>query len=247
MYSRRVIWGVVAAIAVGVMAVSAHVVVRAAPTSTSENYQMTEMQFGGGSTLESCSGEYCAQATIGDMAAGESSNESTAATFGSNTPDQPLLEVIVDPGVTDFGVMETTKTSSKTMVVRVRNYMSDGYMLQIVGEPPKYGDHALATPKTPTPSTPGREQFAINVAANTTPAIGANPVQVPSSDMSFGYAEENYATANRFMYKSGDVVARSDSSSGRTDYTISMIVNVSADTPAGHYSGDYSAIVIPVY
>lgn len=247
MQNKRAVGGLVAAIAVGVLAVGGHVAAQSAPAAVSENYQMTEMQFGGGSTLESCSGEYCAQATIGDMMAGESNSENTTATFGSNTPDQPLLEVIVDPGVTDFGVLETTKTASKTMVVRVRNYLSDGYMLQIVGEPPKTNGHTLATPKTPTASTPGTEQFAINVAANTTPAVGANPVHVPSGEMSFGYAEENYATSNRFMYRSGDVVARSDTASGRTDYTVSMIVNISNKTPAGHFSGDYSAIVIPIY
>lgn len=247
MHSKRIMGSLVAAVAVGLATVGSYATAQSAPASVSENYQMTEMQFGGGSTLESCSGEYCAQATIGDMTAGESSSENTSAIFGSNTPDQPLLEVIVDPGVTDFGVLETTKTSHKTMVVRVRSHMSDGYMLQLVGEPPTAGDHTLATPKSPTASQPGTEQFAINVAANTTPAIGANPVQVPSGEMSFGYAEENYATPNQFMYRSGDVVARSDTASGRTDYTISMIVNISSKTPAGHFNGDYSAVVIPIY
>lgn len=247
MQSNKIIGGFITAVAIVVLAAGGYAWAQPAPASVSENYQMTEMQFGGGSTLESCSGEYCAQATIGDLSVGESSNENTAATFGSNAPEHPLLEVIVDPGVTDFGVLETTKTATKTMVVRIKSYMSDGYMLQIVGDPPKTAGHTMATPKSPTTSKPGTEQFAINVAANTTPAIGANPVQVPSGEMSFGYVEEEYATPNRFMYRSGDVVARSDTESGRTDYTVSMIVNISNKTPAGHFSGDYSAIVTPVY
>ena len=48
-----------------------------------------------------------------------------------------------------------------------------------------------------------------------------------------------------FKYANGDAVARSTVETGRTDYTISMVINVSSATPAGHYSADYSAIVVP--
>ena len=219
-----------------------------AQTSSSANYQATETQFSSGATLESCSVQYCAKATIGDMAAGgKSAAGSTSAQFGTETPEEPLLEVIVDPGQSDLGELTTDKTSSKTMTVRIRNYLSGGYTLQIVGGAPKYGNHTLATPSSPTASKPGTEQFAINAAANTAPNIGAAPLQVPSNQTSFGKVEDNYKTPNLFKYLSGEVVGRSLTESGRTDYTISMIVNVSNSTPAGHYSGDFSAVVIPVY
>lgn len=230
-----------------VLAVGGTPAVHAATTSVSPNYQMTEAQFGGGSTLESCSGNYCARASIGDVAAGSSQGASTAATFGAVTPDEPLLEVIVEQGESHLGYLSTEETATKTMTVKVRSYLSNGYMLQMVGAPPKYGNHTLATPDTPTASRPGTEQFAINVAANTTPNVGASPVQVPSGDMSFGAATDKYKTPNRFMYASGDVVAESTRESGRTDYTVSMIINISSNTPAGHFSGDFSAVVIPVF
>jgi hypothetical protein len=70
---------------------------------------------------------------------------------------------------------------------------------------------------------------------------------VPSTQTSFGQAADDYAVPNLFKYVSGDVVAYSDSESGRTDYTISMIVNVAGSTPAGQFTGEYSAVVIPVY
>lgn len=217
-------------------------------TSNSTNYQMSEMQFGGGSTLESCSDKYCARASIGDMAAGESKSTRNSATFGSiANEEEPLLEVIVDPGESNLGNLSTEETATKTMTVRIRNYLSDGYMLQIIGDAPKYDGHALNTPSTPTAATPGKEQFAINAAVNTEPNVGAAPLQIPSDQMSFGFVEEDYATPNLFKFTSGDVVARSLSESGRTDYTISMIVNISSSTPAGHYTGDFSAVVIPVF
>lgn len=219
-----------------------------AETSSSDSYQMTEMQFGGGSTIESCSESYCAQASIGDLSAGESQSPGgSSASFGSLTPDEPSLDVIVDPGESDLGLLDTENTASKTSVVRVRSYLSNGYELQITGEPPKYSNHTLDTPSSPTEAEPGTEQFGVNAVANTTPNIGADPVQVPSDEFAFGEVLDGYATPNLFQYTSGDTIARSESESGRTDYTISMIVNVSKQTPAGHFTSDFSVVVVPVY
>jgi len=183
------------------------------------------------------------------MTAETGKSATSTAKFGSisATDSDPLLEVIVDSGASNLGTLTTESTAYKSMTVRVRTYLSDGYVLQIVGNPPKYGDHTLATPTTPTSALPGTEQFGINATTNTTPNVGADPLQVPSSQTSFGVVNDNYKLANKFQYISGDEVARSESESGRTDYTISMIVNVSNSTPAGHYTGDFSAVVIPVY
>lgn len=219
----------------------------AAETAKSDHYQTTDTEFGSISNTQNCSTQYCAQASIGDMTAGDSASTVSSAKFGSVTSADPLLEVIVDPGQSDLGTLTTERTATKTMTVKIRSYLSDGYMLQIVGDSPKYGGHKLATPTTPTASAPGTEQFAINAAANTTPNIGAGPVQVPSDQFSFGAVNDDYKLPNLFKYISGDVVAHSSVESGQTDYTISMIINISNATPAGHFSGDFSAVVIPVY
>lgn len=249
MRTRKLVRGGIGAWLMAALLICGAPDVYAAVVSESENYQMTEMEFGGASQLESCSAEYCAQASLGDIATGEatSSGGNTSADFGSQTPGEPTLEVIVDPGESNLGILETTETKTKTTVVRVQSYLSDGYMLQVTGDPPKYGNHTLATPNTPTASDPGTEQFGINVVANPVLGVGENPVQVPSGEFSFGEVEDDYSTPERFMYNSGDVVASSVAESGRTDYTISFIVNVSNKTPAGRFEGDFSAVVIPQY
>lgn len=218
-----------------------------AVTSSSSNYQLSETQFNAGSLQETCSDQFCARTSIGSLAVGDSEGSTSTATFGPVTPDEPMLEVIVDPGESNLGILDTEHTASKSSVVRIRNYLSNGYTLQIMGDPPQYGGHMLNTPSSPTAAAPGTEQFAINAADNTTPNIGTGPVQVPSGGFSFGYVTDDYDTPDIFKYTSGDVVGRSDSSSGRTDFTISMIVNISISTPSGRYTGDYSAVVIPVY
>lgn len=214
-----------------------------AEVSTSPNYQLSETQFNSGASLNSCSNGYCAQVAIGSVG---NSGTSTAQ-FGPITPDLPSLDVIVDPGVSNLGVLTPETTGTKTMIVRVRSYLSNGYTLQINGTPPKTSSYALQTPTTPTVSTPGTEQFGINVVDNSTPDIGTQLVQVPDATTSFGQLMPNYNQPNKFMYSSGDVVAFSSKASGRTDYTVSMIVNISSKTPAGQFSGEYSAIVIPLY
>jgi len=214
-------------------------------TSSSNNYQMTETQFG--STQKSCSGQYCAQASIGEATDGKASNNSSVE-FEDITNNEPFLDMIVEPGDSNLGVLSTERTATKTTSIKIRSYLiSGGYSLQIIGTPPKFNGHTLNTPNIPTNSVPGTEMFGINVVANTTPVVGANPVQVPADQQVFGVANDNYKTSNKFMYQSEDVIARGQTDSGRTDYTISMVVNISSTTPAGKYTGDFTAMLIPAY
>jgi hypothetical protein len=219
-----------------------------AQSANSSHYSVSETEFGAGSTAQTCSSAYCSTASIGGLTGSSSSTSANySASFGPITGSDPMLEVIVNPGTSDLGNFDSSHTSTTTTIVKIRNYLSSGYVLQIMGDPPKYGNHTLNTPTTPTASSPGTEQFGINLAANTTPSVGATPVQVPSGSFSFGVVNTGYDTANQFKYVNGDTIAHSPSQSGETDYTISMIVNISSLTPAGHYSGDFSAVVIPVY
>ena len=217
--------------------------------SSSENYQVIEPEFGVGASLDSCSGSYCAKATIGSLTGDEASSQNYTSSFGPvATGGEPMLDVLVEPGISQLGELATTKTSFKTMAIKVRSYLSGGYMLQIYGDPPSYQDHSLATTSSPAVSIPGVEQFGINVAANTIPeSFGAQPAHLPSNEDASSLAEENYKTPNRFMYQSGDVLAITRSESSEVHYTVSMVVNVAGSTPAGHYSGDYSAIITPVF
>jgi hypothetical protein len=249
MIKKRASHVTVAVLAAGVLSLASFQWV-AAETIKSDNYEVSEPQFSAGAETEVCSesGEYCAQASIGDLSGGEQSSGSYSARFEPIAEDsEPLLEVIVEPGAANLGVLATDRTATKTTVVKVRNYKSDGYTLHMSGPVPVYKDHFLATPTTPTASQMGTEQFGINVVKNTTPVVGENPLQVPSGGISFGVAEPGYDTPNLFQYEDGGVLARSERETGQTEYTISMIVNISGNTPAGHFTSDFSVIVVPVF
>jgi hypothetical protein len=223
----------------------------AGPTqSSSNNYSISEVQIGGnGSAQNDCSGSYCAQESVGDTVVGGASSANYSAQFGSDTSDKPLLEVIVDGGNQSLGTLDPSTTATASFGIKVRSYLSSGYAIYVSGTPPSQGEHTLKALDTSCPCTsqPGTEQFGINLVANNAPNVGLDPVQVPSGTFSFGEVEANYGQSNLFKYNNGDIVAGSTVSTGETDYTLSMVVNISNATPAGHYTSDFSAVVVPTY
>lgn len=216
-----------------------------ATTATSPNFEASETEFGAGAALNSCSGQYCAQASIGAIG-GESSSQNFTASFSTTDDDEePLLELIIEPGKSNLGKLDIDRTATRTMLLHVNSHNAGGYIVQVTGAPPKYNDYSLATPIESIASLQGTEQFGINVVANTSPEVGANPVMLPDETPLTGVVLPKYDMPNKFSYVDGDIVARADMQSSKIRYTISMIVNVSGNTPAGHYSGDFSALVTP--
>lgn len=218
-----------------------------AQTSSSSNYMITETQLGqGGSNVESCSGQYCAKASIGNGTSGPSSSPG-AVQFSPPEDDNPRLEVIVEPGQSNLGIISDTATATKTTMIKINNYLVGGYTVQIFGDPPSANGHTIAPMTTKGVSDPGTEQFGINLAANSAPNIGADPLQVPTNTTIFGIATDDYDDANQFKYVSGEVVAQSDAESGRTDFTLTFIFNISPVTPAAQYNGEYTAVIMPAF
>jgi hypothetical protein len=218
-----------------------------AQSATSTNYKVSQTQFGTGSSLSDCSANYCGRVSIGDTASGSGTSTNFRAQFGADTSSVPLLEVITTGGSNNLGTLTTASTATITESIKIRSYLSNGYTVQMEGTPPSQGVHQLDSLTAPTTSQPGIEQFGINLVANTTPNIGANPVEVPSTATSFGQPTTDYDEPNYFKYVEGDTIASSPTSSGETDYTLSMIFNVSNVTPGGNYTNNYSIVVLPVY
>ena len=220
----------------------------AAAQSASPGYRVDEVFFGSGGELEACSesGEYCARQSAGELAVGSTSSGAYSAQVGFNSTDEPLLEVAVN-GMVNFGVLEFDQTRSGSANVQVRTYLASGYTMVINGASPTNGGHALATPAVPTASQTGTEQFGLNLRANTTPVVGADPVQVPDDTFSFGVPSASYNIPNYFMYQSGDTVAYSNRSSGQTSYTLSMIANSSELTPGGIYATTLNVVVTATF
>lgn len=217
-----------------------------AETSESSSYQATDLQFGAVSD-ESCSDAYCAETTLGEAIIGDSANDVMSAQFGDSTDDDPRLEVIVANGDSKMGVLATDRTATKLMLVRVRGHHMDGYTVTLEGEPPKAGQHVLKAPDSPTSSKSGKEQFAVNLVKNSSPKVGRDPERRGSDDSQLSAVLDDYRTPDKFMYKTGETVIDSSVGTARVDYVVSMIVNISSDTPPGQYAGVITAVVTPYY
>ncbi|MDX2776456.1 hypothetical protein PV379_03760 [Streptomyces caniscabiei] len=219
-----------------------------AQSLSSPNYIIEEDFVGGGGTVDSSSPNYRSQDSIGAPAVGDSESANNKTQSGATTTDDPMLEFSVSTTNLSLGSLLPSLTRTGTSSFSVRNYTSSGYVVQVLGSPPTNGSHALAAMTSPAASATGTEQFGINLVANSSPvALGADPAQVPNGDFSYGIAASGYDTANAFKYASGDVIARANESSGRTDYTISYIANISNATPGGVYVGTQTLVCTGTY
>jgi hypothetical protein len=217
---------------------------------TSPSYKVQETFFGTGGNLENTSTNYKAKTSVGELGVGNISSPNFQAYAGFNTSDRIVLEVIVNGGTFDMGTLTTAQAKAQSTTFSVKDYLSSGYTVQVVGSPPKNSNYTLAAMTTAAASSPGTEQFGINLAANNLPSVGpfgAVPTQVPDNTFGFGYAVSPYDTSNLFKYVSGDTVAQSDKSSGATSYTISMIANINRTTIGGAFATSLYIRAVPTY
>ncbi|HMS23382.1 MAG TPA: hypothetical protein PKB09_01065 [Candidatus Saccharibacteria bacterium] len=223
-----------------------------AQTSSSPNYQIEESFIGPGGELESSSPNF--RTAPGGQSIGNSggvgdseSSPNYRTQSGATTTSDPSLACITNTSSLDFGALSSSVVSTATATFSVLNYTSYGYIVQVIGAPPASGAHTLTNLTANAASAPGTEQFGINLADNTTPNIGLNPVQNPDNTFSFGEAAPNYDSPDSFRYNNGETVARSVKTSGETNYTMSYIINVATTTPGGSYSGNQTLVCTGTY
>lgn len=218
--------------------------------SSSTNYKVEESFFGTGGELDATSPNYRAKQSAGETVVGNSASANYQFQGGFNTTDKPLLEVAVNGGTYDMGILDYGSTGAVMASFTVRNYLSSGYVVILTGDAPSISTpvpHTLTPMSTAATSQPGTEQFGVNLVANGNPSIGSNVAQVPDNTYSFGTPVTGYDTANYFKFVSGDTIAMSPKSSGQTNYALSIIANTSRSTPAGQYGGHLNIQVVPTF
>lgn len=211
----------------------------------STNYTLREGNIGSGSLNQSSSSNYSITDNVGDLGVGNSSSANYNLSAGSKTPVDPNLSFAITSGAINFPPFSASGASMTTSTFKVLNYTSYGYVVQIEGTAPTNDGHTIPALTSTSGSTPGTEQFGINMVANTSPSnIGSNP---DNGGYGFGIASPNYSTPNQFRFVSGESIASAPKSSGETNYTISYMVNVAGLTPGGQYKSDITLIVVGTY
>lgn len=213
----------------------------------SSNYTLSEARFSGGMSARGCSTNFCARTSLGELTVGETESANYRASFAPEEPEMPLLQVITELGDKNFGVLDPLKTSMATTKVMIRNHLTEGYTVHLTGEVPNNGSHSLHASELAEESKPGTELFGVNMAANDEMKLGANPTYNPAENSLLAKITGNYNQAGKFAYRPEAIMADNRSGSGQTDYTLSMVINVSNMTPKGEYATSLSVVVIPVF
>ncbi len=217
--------------------------------SSSSNYEINEYFLGPGGELDLSSASYSARATLGDLATGNLTGTNYQLYGGFTTTDVPYLEFVINGTTIDMGVLNSSTTGTGNATFSVRTYLAEGYVVHADGSLPtnESGD-TIDGMTIKGASSQGEEQWGINLAANTTPAVfGAVPQQVPDASFSFGQVDNEYDDDGQFKYSATDTVAYSNSSSGETIYTVSYLMNVSPITEAGLYTANQTFVVTSTY
>jgi len=203
-----------------------------------------------------------AGSSLGEAAVGNSSSTSYQTNSGINTSKSPTLTVTVSATPASLGPLSISAARTATATFTVKNYTTNGYVVQIVGAPPTNSGHPLTAMTTTSygdASVNGSEQFGLNLVANTSPGVvGSNPAQFPDPTFGFGVAGDGlggttygvnkpYTVDGRYRFVSGEVVASAPKSSGETDYTITFLANMSNVTPGGQYSGNLAIVATGTY
>ena len=227
-----------------------------AAQSSSPNYEVNEVQFGPGGLLKGSSPNYQAQESLGSNVVGNATSPNYGVAGGFLTPNEPYLQMSTGGTNLDLGTLSSASASYGTTTFSVRTYIDSGYVVMSMSNPPTQEEGAaLKALTSPTASSPGSEQFGINLVQNltscTNPApanFGANPVPVPNSSFATGQAASGYNTCGLYKYHAGDVIAQSSGKGwGETDFTISYLININSLSKAGHYSMVQDLVAVPTY
>jgi hypothetical protein len=221
---------------------------------SSSNYKANEVFFGSGGDTGQASANYKASVSAGALGVGNYASTNYKAYSGFLTPNEPFLEMQIDSTNVDLGTLDANSANTGNATFHVRAYINTGYTVQTVSQPPTYTtgltSHTL-TPMSLGASSPGTEQFGINLVHNTAPAnFGTNPSPQPNGSFATGVAAAGYNTANQYKYNAGDIIAQTPSGSsgwGLTDFTISYIANISLLTPAGNYTMAHDLVIVATY
>lgn len=221
-----------------------------AQSSSSPNYRVDQTIFGTGGELDAQSTNYRSRQTAGELTIGQTDSTNFRAFAGFNTTDEPYIEFVVTAANIDLGYLNTSTVSTANGLFYVRAWQASGYVVRTESDPPSNTSNSTQTITplaAPTASSPGTEQFGINLVDNSSPNIGQDPQQSPDGTFSFGQAEPGYNTANQFKHVKGDAIASSDESTSVTVYTLSYIFNITETTEAGEYRFNHILVATGTY
>lgn len=133
---------------------------------------------------------------------------------------------------TDLGELTSEQTLTAQSQMAVGTNASSGFVITVNGAPMSAGVNIINSLDAPTSSQPGKNQFGINLVANSDPYVGLDP----EGEWTNAVAADDYSIPDHYKFEDGDVVAFSPNVSLMRKFTVSYIVNASPRLKAGVYT-----------
>ncbi len=131
----------------------------------------------------------------------------------------------------NYGTLSSDTTKSGTSMFQVATNADGGYNVILEGNTMTSGNHTIDTLTSQASSLIGTSQFGINLRANTDPAAGSD-----LSGIGIGSVAADYDLPDLFKFNKGDILAGATTGSNYNTFTITYLVNVPPDLPAGIYN-----------
>jgi hypothetical protein len=132
----------------------------------------------------------------------------------------------------DLGMLDSESTLVTQSQMAVGTNATGGFSIIVFGAPMSAGTNVIDSPTEPTGSTPGVNQFGINLVENNFPAVGSDPY----GDWENAVPTLDYGTPDMFKFENGSLVAYSPNVSLMKKFTVSYIVNSSEELNPGVYT-----------
>jgi hypothetical protein len=139
----------------------------------------------------------------------------------------------------NFGNFLSSSTKSATTEMVTATNADSGFNITVNGTTLTSGNNVIAAMAAQDVSRPGVGQFGINLVANTTPAVGANPQSTGLATVT-----PSYATPDFYKFVSGDTLVTRTDSDEYKKFTVSYIVNIPTGQAVGVYVTTLSYICL---
>jgi len=142
-----------------------------------------------------------------------------------------------DDSLIDLGDLAASRASSGSSQMLAATNAEFGLAIAAYGTTLTSGNNIIRALSGPTFSAPGNAQFGINLRDNSDPDVGQNP-----SGIGIASPTGDYNIPNRYLFRTGDVVATSPAATDVRKFTVSYIANVPPSQPPGVYTATLTYI-----
>ncbi|MDB5185107.1 MAG: hypothetical protein JWN38_915 [Candidatus Saccharibacteria bacterium] len=139
----------------------------------------------------------------------------------------------------DFGELSSVQSKQATSQMMATTNGKSGYSILLSGTTMTSGNDVIDALATSDVSRPGVSQFGLNLRANSSPAIGADATGPGTASPT-----ANYGQANFYRFGPNEAVAGNPIPDLTRRYTVTYVVNVPKDQPAGVYASTVTYVCL---